>query len=56
MKQYMVLKMIVQGVKGALSMVPLMALVPLQVAEESVRQFEKSDPDAIFLIQEVGHS
>jgi hypothetical protein len=53
-KQYMVLKMIANGVKGALSAIPMMALVPLQVAEESVQLLSKDEPEAVFLIQEVG--
>jgi len=56
MKHYMVLKMIAEGVKGVLSVIPMMALVPLQVAEESVRILSKDEPDAVFLIQEVGTS
>jgi hypothetical protein len=56
MKQFMVVKMIATGVKGALSVVPLLALVPLQAAEEAVRKFTKEDPDGVFLIQEVGHT
>jgi hypothetical protein len=54
MKQYMVMKMIADGVKGALSVIPMMALVPLEAAEESVRVLSKDEPEAVFLIQEVG--
>jgi hypothetical protein len=54
MKQYMVVKMIADGVKGALSVIPMVASVPLQVAEESLRLLSKDEPDAVFLIQEVG--
>lgn len=54
MKQFMVLKMVSAGLKGALEMVPLVSMVPLQEAEESVLQLAKDEPESVFLIQEVG--
>ena len=55
-KQFMVLKMVSSGIKGALSMIPMMALVSKEVAEDAVRRFTKEEPTAVFLIQEVGHA
>jgi hypothetical protein len=54
MKKYMVLKMVSAGLKGMLQIVPLVAMVPLPEAEESVRRLTEEEPDSVFLIQEVG--
>ena len=53
-KQYMVLKMVGQGLKGALNIVPMLGVVSQQIAEEAVKQLTQEDPESVFLIQEVG--
>lgn len=55
-KQFMVLKMVSSGIHGALRMVPMMVLVSKEVAEETVARLTKVNPEAVFLIQEVGHA
>jgi hypothetical protein len=48
--------MVSSGIKGALNMIPMMALVSKEVAEEAVSRFTEEEPAAVFLIQEVGHA
>jgi hypothetical protein len=54
MKQYMVLKMMTSGLKGALNVVPMLSLVSHQIAEEAIKRLTEEDPEGIFMIQEVG--
>jgi hypothetical protein len=53
-KQYMVLKMVTNGLKGALNIVPMLGLVSQQIAEEAVKRLTQEDPKGICMIQEVG--
>lgn len=50
----MVLKMAAEGLKGALRIVPVLTLVPYQIATEAVKQLRAQDPESVFMIQEVG--
>ena len=55
MKQYLVVKIAKQ--LGALAeMIPVAGLFPLEAAEQFVRKAVASDPDSLFLIQQVGNA
>ena len=54
MKQFIVLK-VVTGVLGvAMTVVPLGGLMPLESARELHARLAQQEPEAVFLIQEVG--
>lgn len=54
MKQYMILKVAAESLGKALSMVPILGLTSREAAEQAVIKLKTDDPEAMYLIQEVG--
>jgi hypothetical protein len=53
MKQYLVVK-VANKLDAILEMIPVAGLFPLDAAEQFVRKAVAHEPDALFLIQQVG--
>ena len=53
-KQFMVLKMVVGAIGAAMSVIPLGGMMPFELAEQLRERLSKDEPEAVFLIQEVG--
>jgi len=56
MKQYLVVKIAKQLGALALEVVPVAGLFPLEAAEQFVRNAVASEPESLFLIQQVGNA
>jgi hypothetical protein len=54
MKQYLVVRMAKQVGESLMEVIPVAGLFPLDKAEQFVRSAERNDPEAMFLIQQVG--
>lgn len=54
MKQYMILKIAAESLGKALQMVPILGLSSRADAEQAVLKLKDDDPEAMYLIQEVG--
>lgn len=55
MKQYLVVK-IAKQLGSLMEMVPVAGLFPLEAAEQFVRNAVASEPESLFLIQQVGNA
>ena len=55
MKQYLVVK-IAKQLGSLAEMIPVAGLFPLEAAEQFVRSAVASEPDSLFLIQQVGNA
>lgn len=54
-KQFLVVK--IKGERGShLNLVPVAGLMPIETAEAFVQQVRDAEPDATFIIQEVGNA
>ena len=53
-KQFIVLKVVIGVLGAAMSIVPLGGLMPLETAQELHARLAQAEPEAVFLIQEVG--
>jgi hypothetical protein len=56
MKQYLVVKIAKQLGALALEVIPVAGLFPLEAAEQFVRNAVASEPESLFLIQQVGNA
>lgn len=54
MRQFIVLQVVVGVLGAAMSMIPLGGLMPLETAQELHARLAQAEPEAVFLIQEVG--
>jgi len=54
MKQYLVVKVAKQLGALAMEVIPVAGIFPLEAAEQFVRNAVASDPESLFLIQQVG--
>jgi hypothetical protein len=54
MKQYMILKLAAESLGKALNMVPVLGLSSREAAEQAVVRLKDDDPEAMYLIREVG--
>jgi len=55
MKQYLVVK-IAQQLGSLIEMIPVAGLFPLEAAEQFVRNAVATEPESLFLIQQVGNA
>lgn len=55
MKQYLVVK-IAKQLGSLMELIPVAGLFPLEAAEQFVRSAVASEPDSLFLIQQVGNA
>ena len=55
MKQYLVVK-VAQQLGSLIEMIPVAGLFPLEAAEQFVRNAVASEPESLFLIQQVGNA
>ncbi|HJX00042.1 MAG TPA: hypothetical protein VJ453_07765 [Terriglobales bacterium] len=55
MKQYLVVK-IAKQLGSLMELIPVAGLFPLEAAEQFVRNAVASDPESLFLIQQVGNA
>ena len=55
MKQYLVVK-VAQQLGSLIEMIPVAGLFPLDAAERFVRNAVASEPESLFLIQQVGNA
>jgi hypothetical protein len=56
MKQYLVVKIAKQLGALAMEVIPVAGLFPLEAAEQFVRNAVASEPESLFLIQQVGNA
>ena len=56
MKQYLVVKIAKQLGALAMEVIPVAGLFPLDAAEQFVRNAVASEPESLFLIQQVGNA
>jgi hypothetical protein len=54
MKQYMIVKVVSQHLDKALEVLPIAGLSSREAAEQAMVKLRDDDPEAVYLIQEVG--
>lgn len=54
MKQYMILKVVSEQLDKAINVTPVLGLASRADAEQAVVKLKEDDPEAVYLIQEVG--